>query len=151
MPVKISANKNFSIGVFAIVFNEKKEALLLKRRDYDLWNLPGGGVEAGETPNQGLKREVMEEVGAKISAYKLCGIYYKKGKDEIVFAYLVKLKPFVFKPTPEARQMAYFPADKLPPNFPANQAERIKDALKFKGIIMPKVQVSGSTRKALRK
>jgi ADP-ribose pyrophosphatase YjhB (NUDIX family) len=38
----------FTIGAFAIVFNDERKVLLCHRRDYDLWNLPGGGVESGE-------------------------------------------------------------------------------------------------------
>jgi len=48
----------FKIGVFAIIFNEKKEVLLCHRRDYDLWNLPGGGLEENESPWDGIIREI---------------------------------------------------------------------------------------------
>jgi len=50
----------FTIGVFAVIFNKKKEILLCHRRDYDLWNLPGGGVEKGESPWQAVARETKE-------------------------------------------------------------------------------------------
>jgi len=51
------------IGAFALIFNEHQDILLCHRRDLDLWNLPGGGMEAGETPWQAVVREVEEEVG----------------------------------------------------------------------------------------
>jgi 8-oxo-dGTP pyrophosphatase MutT (NUDIX family) len=37
----------FSIGAFAIIFDEDGRVLLCHRRDMDLWNLPGGGMDAG--------------------------------------------------------------------------------------------------------
>lgn len=51
----------FNIGVFAIVKDEKDRVLLCLRNDYNVWNLPGGGLEAGEAPWQGVIREVKEE------------------------------------------------------------------------------------------
>jgi 8-oxo-dGTP pyrophosphatase MutT (NUDIX family) len=38
----------FSIGAFALIFDEHNRVLLCHRRDMDLWNLPGGGVEREE-------------------------------------------------------------------------------------------------------
>ena len=142
---------NFSIGVFGIIFDKDRKALLAKRRDYDLWNLPGGGVDTGETPEEALEREILEEIGAKVKSKKFCGVYFKKGKDEIVFAYLVKLKPFAFKPTDEAKEIKYFSVNQLPENLPGSQAQRIKDALNFKDKVAPKIQISGSTQRALKK
>ena len=149
--VNMAQKGSFSIGVFGIIFDKDKKALLAKRRDYDLWNLPGGGVDAGETPEEALEREILEEISAKVKNKKLCGVYFKRGKDEVVFAYLVKVKPFTFKPTDEAKEIKYFSVAQLPENLPGSQAKRIKDALNFKGKVIPKVQISGNTQRALKK
>jgi len=49
-----------TVGVFGIITNEEDEILFCHRNDYDLWNLPGGGVEAGESPWEALVREIKE-------------------------------------------------------------------------------------------
>ena len=56
-------------GCNAIVFNPRGEVLLV-RHSYqapELWMLPGGGLRAGESPEQAAEREVAEEVGCAIA------------------------------------------------------------------------------------
>lgn len=139
----------FSLGVFGIVLDKQKRVLLAKRRDLPIWNLPGGGVLSGENPIQALKREVKEETGAEANIKNLIGIYFKKGKDEVILCYLVKIKPFSFKPTDEAVEIKYFSFNQLPENFPPSHRERIEDALNFKGKLFQRIQQAGRTKKAL--
>lgn len=54
--------------VSAIVVFDKK-LLLLQRddtpgiKDPERWQLPGGGIEDGETPDEAIRRELQEEIG----------------------------------------------------------------------------------------
>lgn len=62
----------FGIAVKALVINENKEILIIKRRSNDVhaagkWEIPGGRLDPGESPFTGLEREVDEEVGLKIT------------------------------------------------------------------------------------
>ena len=52
-----------SVGCACLVINEKDEILLEKRKDNGLYCLPGGGIELGETVEEGLRREIKEETG----------------------------------------------------------------------------------------
>jgi 8-oxo-dGTP pyrophosphatase MutT (NUDIX family) len=61
--LKNTLNDMFTIGAFAIIFDEGGRVLLCHRRDLDVWNLPGGGVESREMPDEAVVREVKEETG----------------------------------------------------------------------------------------
>jgi len=51
-----------NVGVEVVVMDDGK-VLLLRRRDFDVWGLPGGYVDAGESIAEAALREVGEETG----------------------------------------------------------------------------------------
>jgi 8-oxo-dGTP diphosphatase len=118
---------NFTIGAFAIITNEKNEVLLSLRNDFDLWNLPGGGVESGESPWECVVREVKEETGLTVKIEKLLGIYTKPDENDIVFNFKCLITGGELQLTPEAKQHKYFNLQTIPPNTSQKQVERIKD------------------------
>ncbi|MDV6373609.1 NUDIX domain-containing protein [Deinococcus arenicola] len=42
------------------------EVLLIQRRDNGLWDVPGGGLKSGETPQDTARRELTEETGLSV-------------------------------------------------------------------------------------
>jgi ADP-ribose pyrophosphatase YjhB (NUDIX family) len=118
------------LGAFAIIFDATGHILLGHRRDMDLWNLPGGGLEPGELPDAGVIREVLEETGLVVRAEKLLGIYSKAGKDELIFLFrCVIAGGELQKQTPETDDNRFFPPDALPDRLIPRHRERIADAL----------------------
>lgn len=65
--------------VAAVIKNENGAFLLAKRPRggmlAGLWEFPGGKVEEGENDPQALKREIMEELGTRISVNAMLGAY----------------------------------------------------------------------------
>ena len=62
-------------SVTAIVPNERGELLLVHKTDNDLWALPGGGMDVGESMAETVVREVKEETGIDVEVTGVVGIY----------------------------------------------------------------------------
>jgi ADP-ribose pyrophosphatase YjhB (NUDIX family) len=62
-------------SVTAIVTNEDGHILMVHKTDNDLWALPGGGMDIGESISDATIREVKEETGLDIDVTGLVGIY----------------------------------------------------------------------------
>ena len=57
----------------AIVRNKENKYAVLYSNEFDLYSLPGGGVEEGEDIETALKREVFEETGCEIKTIEELG------------------------------------------------------------------------------
>ena len=79
------------IGCYGLIIGENKIVLIKKSKGAytGKLDLPGGTIEHGETPEETVKREIMEEVGCAVSKMELfdatsCNIiwYCEKKKEE---------------------------------------------------------------------
>ena len=134
-----------TIGVFGIIFDDRGKVLLCHRRDFDLWNLPGGRIEEGEAPWEGVVREVKEETGLDVKPQKISGLYFKPEQQEIVFAFMCQVVGGSVTLTDEADAITYYAPSELPSKMSQKQIERIHDAL---GTDLPvmKIQRGPSSR-----
>ena len=72
------------VGVGAVVIDGTK-VLLVRRGNEPLkgeWSLPGGALEVGETLQQGIVREVLEETGLRVAPVSVIEILDRIVKDE---------------------------------------------------------------------
>lgn len=135
----------FGMGGFGIIFNEEGKVLLVHRTDYDLWNLPGGGAERGETPWQTTIREIKEETGFDAEVIKLVNVSFKVSKNEVIFTFLCKVIGGEATLSDESDKIEYFEIDKIPQNTSTSQLERIKDFLENQDKVMLKTQIGKSS------
>jgi ADP-ribose pyrophosphatase YjhB (NUDIX family) len=68
----------------AIVTDGHGRIVLQRRADNDLWALPGGGMELGESLADTVRREVREETGLEVEPSYVVGVYTDPAH---VFAY----------------------------------------------------------------
>lgn len=114
MPITKIPENFFRVSAKAIVVKDDK--ILLVQEPDGRWELPGGGIDASETIEQALKRELKEELDASISKIAKKPLYIwtqereKKGvKYNCLFlGYEVKVKSLKFKKTKEAIKAEFF-------------------------------------------
>ncbi|ODS06165.1 8-oxo-dGTP diphosphatase [Bacillus velezensis] len=69
-------------GAFVIIQNDGRDILLVKRKDVPLWDLPGGGIEEGETPEAAAVREAFEETGYNVTILQKSGEYERPAFED---------------------------------------------------------------------
>ncbi len=114
------------VGVGAAIFDEHDRILLLKRSESTperpLWGIPVGWSEVGETPAQGIEREVLEETSLVVRVDRLLGVHDCRGPLMLHHAYsitfLCSVLSGVLTPTAEAPVGGYFGRDELPKLLP---------------------------------
>src|SRR6266581_5731115 len=106
---------SFRIAASALIFDGER-VLLAHRRDIDWWNLPGGGMEVGETVDEAVCREVREETGLEVEVERLVGVYSKPQKQEVVLTFLCQITGGTLHTTEETSESRYFAPDALPGN-----------------------------------
>ncbi|MEU2854051.1 NUDIX domain-containing protein [Streptomyces syringium] len=63
------------VAASAVVVDDQERILLQRRRDNDLWALPGGGMDMGDSLPGTAVREVKEETGLDVEITGLVGTY----------------------------------------------------------------------------
>jgi len=98
------------ISIKAVLVEDGRACLLLNERDQ--WELPGGRLEPGESPEECLLREVLEEVGLEAVVERLVDARTfapASGKELFVLVYRCRLAaPGVPVLSSEHRQAGWF-------------------------------------------
>ncbi len=100
-----------------IVTKYQGKWVFVKHRKRDTWEIPGGHIDEGETPDEAASRELMEETGAvKFQIKPFCDYSVsmgdKFGVSRLYFATIDEIGPL---PESEIGEVAFFDAipDKL--------------------------------------
>lgn len=66
---------NIVVAVTAFVQDDQGRLLMIRRTDNDLYSIPGGAQDVGETIGYTVVREVKEETGIDVEPTDLIGVY----------------------------------------------------------------------------
>jgi ADP-ribose pyrophosphatase YjhB (NUDIX family) len=59
----------------AVIRDQLGRILFQRRSDYGNWGLPGGGMNPGESVEETMKREILEETGLIVTQSELYAVY----------------------------------------------------------------------------
>lgn len=121
----------------ACITNEKGEILLQKRsRTENVWGLPGGAVELGESIEETTVREIKEETGLDIKVEYLIGVYskyfieYSNGDKAQSICYCFKaaiVNGSLIIDDEETFDLQFYDKHHIPPLFVQQHADVISD------------------------
>ena len=126
------ASRGLTIGVRGLVLNAAGEALLVKHTYVRGWHMPGGGLERGETAEQALARELVEEAGVRLTARpELVSVHTNHRQfpgDHVLFYRIPAWEPCAATSRGEIAERAWFALDRLPPDVSEATRRRIDEA-----------------------
>ena len=115
-----------TLVVAALVRDQAGQVLLTRRRADQamplLWELPGGKLEAGESPAEALAREIAEKLGARVEVGRIWDVVFHRYAefDLLMLVYACRLEgtpraievaELAFVPPARLGEYAVLPAD----------------------------------------
>lgn len=101
-----------------VVVDAEGRILLQRRRDNDMWALPGGKMELGESLGDCARRETLEETGLEVELTGIVGIYsdpkhvfsYDDGevRQEFSICFLARADSGNITVSDESHEVAFF-------------------------------------------
>jgi ADP-ribose pyrophosphatase YjhB (NUDIX family) len=135
----IFANPTPVAGGDAAIIDDDGRILLVQRADNGLWAMPGGALEVGETPAEGVVREALEETGIHCQPIALVGVFDSRRcgmttrHHLYAFLFLCKLLDDAAENPShalEVRQTGWFAEHDLPEEIDPGHRSRIPEAFR---------------------
>ena len=128
------------IAAHVIIKKPNGSILLTQRNDVPIWVIPGGHIEGNETPEQGVRREIHEELGLDIINLNHMSTYYFDQKKYCKYVYIAELKDLKqnISQNNEVKSYDWFSLDKLPTPITTYELQKIHDYKKYIGKVIVK-------------
>lgn len=90
---------NFRIAAKGFIVDENDNLLVLKREKNDvhmpeIWEIPGGRLDPGENPFEGMKREAREEIGIEVEVKEPISVkHFTRQDGQVVTMIIFLCKP----------------------------------------------------------
>lgn len=123
----------YRLGAHAVITNATGEVLMLKATYGAMgWSLPGGAMDRGETIDECVQRECLEELGQAVGVGHLTGVYYIEAYNSQCFIFRCTLSaPHAIRLSDEHSAWCYMPVTELG----TAQRRRVEDCLRFEGVV----------------
>jgi 8-oxo-dGTP pyrophosphatase MutT (NUDIX family) len=125
--------RGLTLGVRGLVIDAGQRVLLVEHTYVPGWYLPGGGVERGETAEQALTRELLEEAGVRATTRPKLLSVHDNGAffpgDHVLVYRVTDFETVAFQPGPEIRAIGWFDPSALPDGATPATRARLREAL----------------------
>jgi ADP-ribose pyrophosphatase YjhB (NUDIX family) len=111
-------------SVVAAIEDDQGRILLVHKTDNDLWALPGGGHDIGESIRDTVVREVKEETGYDVDVTAIVGTYtnpnqvmaYDDGevRQQFSICFAARLLGGELRASSESKEVAWVPVERIP-------------------------------------
>jgi ADP-ribose pyrophosphatase YjhB (NUDIX family) len=117
------------VSVAGVVVRDDGRVLAIRRADNGTWEAPGGVLELTETIEDGVRREVFEETGVKISVDRLTGVYKNMARGIVALVFRCSPEEGEAQPSDEATAVAWLTPEQVAHQMSDVYAVRVLDAL----------------------
>ena len=102
----------YRVSVKGLILDETRTKFLVCLEDNGLWELPGGGLDWGESAKNCLNREIKEEMGLDTMFISTNPLYFTtsislRNTWFVNVVYEVKVKDLHFTPSDECREIRF--------------------------------------------
>ncbi|MEU9146183.1 NUDIX hydrolase [Streptomyces sp. NPDC048349] len=118
-----------SVSVAGAVVRDDGRLLAIRRADNGAWELPGGVLELEETPEDGLRREVLEETGIHVEVDQLTGVYKNIVAGVVALVFLCKPSGGAERLSGETRAIQWLTPEEVSERMTEAYGIRLLDAL----------------------
>lgn len=122
-----------SVSVAGAVLREDGRLLAIRRADNGTWELPGGVLELTESPEAGVRREVLEETGIEVEVQELTGVYKNTSRGIVALVFRCKATGGTERTSEESTAVAWLTPDEVSAQMSEVFAIRLLDALDDEG------------------
>ncbi|MBT2527956.1 NUDIX domain-containing protein [Streptomyces sp. ISL-99] len=122
-----------SVSVAGAVLREDGRLLAIRRANNGTWELPGGVLELSEAPEEGVRREVLEETGIHVEVDELSGVYKNTTRGIVALVFRCKPSGGTERTSDESTAVAWLTPEEVTERMSEVYAVRLLDALDEEG------------------
>jgi ADP-ribose pyrophosphatase YjhB (NUDIX family) len=107
----------YRVSVKALILNPTRDKFLILKEENGKWELPGGGLDWGEKPQDNIRREIKEEMGVEATwvsenpSYFLTDLSRLPEKAIANVVYETKVDSLEFVPSDECVELRFVNAE----------------------------------------
>ncbi|HEU5475824.1 MAG TPA: NUDIX hydrolase [Actinophytocola sp.] len=117
-----------SVSVAGIIIDAQDRVLVIRRRDNNKWEPPGGVLELNETFDEGVRREVLEETGVTVTVDRLTGVYKNMNRGIVALVFRCSADHLNAVITSESAEVRWMSRAEVEEAMDAAYAVRVLDA-----------------------